>query len=209
MTTDTEADDHIASAILSGNTYERVRYERHAFLRQPVPRTLMLQSALLGLLVALLPMYGLFPTSVADYLPATNPGIASPKVLLLGVFGGLLDLLGAALLVVTALYRVRRASLTESQAHALLDIEDFARYVGVGTGGLAILLTVCVFAVGLGGGAAIDTYVGTAGANPFAASGAGLPVVAVSLVAFVASVAVFYAGGYLSVRLAQTRRRHG
>jgi len=89
----------------------------------------------------------------------------------------------------------------------VLDVEDFARYVGLGTGGLAILLTVCVFAVGLGGGAAVDAYVGTAGANPFLASGLGLPVVAVSLVAFVASVVLFYAGGYLSVRLSQTRGR--
>jgi len=207
MTPDPQADDHIASAILSGSTYEKVRYQRHSFLRQSVPRTLMLQSALLGLLVALLPMYGLFPTSVAGYLPAADPGVASPKILLLGVFGGLLELLGATLLAGTALYRVRRAPLTESQAHTVLDVEDFARYVGLGTGGLAILLTVCVFAVGLGGGGAVGAYVGTAGANPFVASGLKLPVVAVSLVAFVASVVLFYAGGYFSVRLSQTRRR--
>ncbi|WP_324665642.1 hypothetical protein [Haloarcula sediminis] len=206
MTTDSQSDDHIASALLSGTTYERVRYQRHAFLRQSVPRTLMLQSALLGLLVALLLMYGLFPASAAGYLPATDPAVASPKVLLLGVLGGALELFGATLLVGTALYRVRRASLTESQAHTMLDIEDFARYVGLGTGGLAILLTVGVFAVGLGGGTAVDAYVEIAGANPFVASGAGLPVVAVSLVAFVASVVLFYAGGYLSVRLSQTRR---
>ncbi|WP_262179563.1 hypothetical protein [Haloarcula laminariae] len=206
MTTDTETHDHIASAILSGSTYERVRYQRHSFLRQSVPRTLMLQSALLATLVALLPMYGLFPTSVAGYLPATDPAVASPKVLLLGVFGGVLELLGAALLVGTALYRIRRRPLTESQAHTMLDIEDFARYVGLGTGGLAILLTVALFAVGLGGGPAVGAYVETVGANPFVASGMGLPVVAVSLVAFVASVVLFYAGGYLSVRLSQARR---
>jgi len=78
MTTDPQTDDHIASALLSGSTYEKVQYQRHSFLRQSVPRTLMLQSALLGLLVALLPMYGLFPASVAGYLPATDPGVASP-----------------------------------------------------------------------------------------------------------------------------------
>lgn len=207
MTTDTEVDDHIASALLSGSTYEKVRYQRHAVLRQSVPRTLMLQSALLGLLVALLPMYGLFPASVAGYLPATDPTVASPKVLLLGAFGGLLELLGAVLLVGAALYRLRRAPLTESQAHTVLDVEDFARYVGLGTGGLAILLTVCLFAVGLGGGVAVDSYVGTAGANPFGTSGLGLPVVAVSLGAFVASVVIYYIAGYLSVRLSQVRQR--
>jgi len=207
MTTDTPSDDHITSAILSGSTYERVRYERHAFLRQSVPRTLTLQSALLGLLAVLLPVYGLFPQSVAGFLPATDPGIASPKVLLLGVFGGLLELLGAALLVGTALYRLRQAPLSESQAHTALDVEDFARYVGLGTGGLAILLTVCLFAVGLGGEAALSSYIATAGANPFVASGVDLPVATVSLVAFSASVAVFYAGSYLSVRLSLARQR--
>ncbi|PSP84557.1 hypothetical protein BRC96_05415 [Halobacteriales archaeon QS_6_64_34] len=207
MTTDTEVDDHITSALLSGNTYEKIRYQRHAFLRQSIPRTLMLQSALLGLLVALLPMYGLFPASVAGYLPTTDPTVAAPKALLLGVVGGLFELLSAALLVGAALYRLRRAPLSESQAHRVLDVEDFARYVGLGAGGLAILLTVCLFAVGLGGGAAVESYVGTAGANPFADSGLGLPVVAVSLVAFVASVVSYYVSGYLSVRLAQARRR--
>jgi len=203
MTTDPQTDDRITSAILSGSTYEQVRYERHSFLRQSVPRTLMLQSALLGLLVALLPMYGLFPSGVAGFLATVDPATASPKVLLLGVFGGLLELFGAVLLIASALYRLRRAPLTESQAHTALDVEDFARYVGLGTGGLAILLTLAVFAVGLGGEGAVSTYVETAGANPFVASGLGIPIVAVSLAAFVASVAVFYAGGYLSVRLSK------
>jgi len=201
MTSDTESDDPITSAILSGSTYERLRYERHAFLRQTVPRTLTLQSAFLGLLAVLLPMYGLFPAGVAGFLPATEPGVASPKVLMLGVFGGLLELFGAAMLVGAALYRVRLAPLTESQAHTALDVEDFARYVGLGTGGLAILLTVCLFAVGLGGRGAVSAYIETAGANPFTASGFGLSVATVSLSAFVASVAVFYVGSYLSVRL--------
>jgi hypothetical protein len=207
MNTDSESDDHITSAILSGSTYERVRYERHAFLRQSVPRTLTLQSALLGLLAVLLPLYGLFPESAAGFLPAVDPTVASPKVLVLGVFGGLLELFGAALLVGTAWYRIRQGPLTEAQAHAALDIEDFARYVGLGTGGLAILLTVALFAVGLGGEAAVSSYIATAGANPFVDSGLGLPVATVSLVGFGASVAVFYAGSYLSVRLSQARQR--
>jgi len=207
MDSDTKSDDRITSAILSGSTYERVRYERHSFLRQSVPRTLTLQSAFLALLAILLPMYGLFPESTVAYLPAVDPHVASPKVLLLGAFGGLLELVGAALLVAAAVYRVRRAPLSESEAHAALDAEDFARYVGLGTGGLAILLTVCLFAVGLGGESAVGAYVANAGANPFTASGFDLPVATVSLLAFGASVAVFYAGSYLSVILSLLRTR--
>ncbi|MBX0322337.1 hypothetical protein EGH21_04745 [Halomicroarcula sp. F13] len=207
MDSDTAQDDHITEAILSGSTYERLRYERHSYFRQTVPRTLALQSAFLGLLAILLPMYGLFPESVAQFLPAADPEVASPKVLLLGVFGGLLEVLGAVLLVATAAYRVRRAPLTEAQAHAALDTEDFARYVGLGTGGLAILLTVCLFAIGLGGESAVASYVATAGANPYAPSGFDLSVGTVSLAGFVASVLVFYAGSYFAVRIALERIR--
>jgi hypothetical protein len=207
MDSDIQSDDSITRAILSGSAYERLRYERHSFFRQSVPRTLTLQSALLGLLALLLPMYGLFPDSVASYLPAADPAVASPKVLLLGAFGGLLELLGAGLLVGAAVYRVRLAPLSESQAHTAIDIEDFARYVGLGTGGLAILLTVLLFAIGFGGESAVTAYIETAGANPFVDSGFGLPVATVSLAAFVASVTVFYASSYLSVLLALIRVR--
>lgn len=201
MDSDIQSDDNITSAILSGSTYERLRYERHSFFRQSVPQTLRLQSAMIGLLALLLPIYGLFPDSIASFLPAADPAVASPKVLLLGAFGGLLELVGATVLVGAAVYRVRFAPLSESQAHAAIDMEDFARYVGLGTGGLAILVTVLLFAVGFGGEAAVSSYIDTAGANPFTDSGFGLPVATVSLAAFVASVTVFYASSYLSVLL--------
>ena len=106
MDSDIQSDDNITSAILSGSTYERLRYERHSFFRQSVPQTLRLQSAMLGLLALLLPIYGLFPDSIASFLPAADPAVASPKVLLLGAFGGLLELVGATVLVGAAVYRV-------------------------------------------------------------------------------------------------------
>ncbi|WP_058993222.1 hypothetical protein [Haloarcula sp. CBA1127] len=206
MSTDSQPDDTIAQAIISGSTYERLRYERHSYLRQTVPRTLALQSALLGALALLLPIYGLYPDSTAAFLPSIDPGVASPKVLLLGVFGGFLQLFGATLLVGSALYRVRLAPLTEQQAHAALNAEDFARYVGLGTGGLAIVLSLCLFAVGLGGGDAVSAYIAFTGRNPFVDSGFGLSIGAVSLFAFVASVTVFYASRYLLVHLALFHR---
>jgi hypothetical protein len=200
-------DDRITDALLSDSAYERVRFERHSYFRQTVPRTLALQSALLGLLALVLPMYGLFPESATSFLPAADPSVASPKVLLLGVFGGLFQLLSAVLLVGAVCYRVTMTPLSESQANKVLNVEDFARYVALGTGGLAILVTVCLFAVGLGGGPAIQSYVEVVGRNPFAASGFDIAVSTVSLLAFVASVLVFYAGRYLAVRIALSRLR--
>lgn len=206
MSADTN-DDEIADALLSGTTYERVRYERHSYIRQTVPRTLALQSAFLGLLALVLPMYGLYPEATAQFLPTADPAVASPKVLLMGVFGGLFQLLGAVLLVGSVFYRVSRTPLTEEQAHAVLNVEDFARYVALGTGGVAILVTVGLFALGLGGASAVESYVATMGRNPFAASGLGVPISTVSLVAFVSSVVVFYAGRYLAVTIALSRLR--
>jgi hypothetical protein len=200
-------DDEIADALLSGTTYERVRYERHSYFRQTVPRTLALQSAFLGLLALVLPMYGLYPDGTAQFLPTTDPAVASPKVLLMGAFGGLFQLLGAVLLVGAVFYRVSRTPLTEEQAHAVLNVEDFARYVALGTGGLAILVTVLLFALGLGGAGSIQAYVETMGRNPFVTSGLGIPVSTVSLLGFVASIVVFYAGRYLAVTIALSRLR--
>jgi len=201
MSTDSQPDDSITQAILSGSTYEKVRFERHSYVRQSIPRTLVLQSALLGLLALLLPMYGLYPKSVAPYLPAVDPMLASPKVVMIGVFGGLFQLLAAIILVGTAVYRLRNGPLTEAQAHAVLDAEDFARYVGLGTGGLAILVAVLLSAIGLGGGDAVSSYVATMGRNPFVDSGFGLSVGVVALGAFACSVALFFAGNYLAVLL--------
>jgi len=206
MSPDPQPDDPIARAFLSGSTYERVRYERHSYLLQSVPRTLALQSALLGALALALPMYGLYPESAAAFLPAADPATASPKALLLGLFGAALQLLGATLLVASVLYRLRHAPLTERQAHAALNAEDFARYVGLGTGGLAIALSLGLFAVGLGGGDAVSSYIASMGRNPFVDSGLGVSVATVSLFAFAASVTVFFASRYLLVHLALCHR---
>ena len=199
-------DDRIARTMLSGSTYERVRYERYAFFRQSVPRTLTAQSGILALLALILPMYGLYPEGVAAFLPSTDPAVASPKAILLAVFGGGMLLLSAALLVGAGLYRARFSPLTESQAHSVIDVEDFARYVGLGTGALAVVLSVGIFAVGLGGGEAVGTYLEVTGRNPFLDSGTGVSVQVVALAAFVASVLLFFVGRYLSVLLAVTAR---
>ncbi|MFC7078639.1 hypothetical protein [Haloarcula halophila] len=198
-------EDRITTALLSDSAYERVRYERHSYFRQTVPRTLALQSASLGMLALVLPMYGLYPTSATQFLPAIDPVVASPKVLLMGVFGGLFQLIGAVLLVGSVFYRVSKAPLTEEQAHSVLNVEDFARYVALGTGGVAILVATLLFAIGLGGASAIESYVAVMGRNPFAASGLGISVSTVSLLAFVSSVVVFYAGRFLAVEIALSR----
>jgi len=203
MPDDEQESDPILDALVDGSAYERIRVERFAHFKQPLERKLAIQSAMLGLLALLLPLYSLYPRSAGAYLPSLNPVAASPKVLFLGVFGGAVELVTAALLVGVALYRVRNAPLDEAQAHSILDAENFATYLGFGTGGIAIALTLGFFLLGLGGESTLRWYVeATNGINPFATTGVDISVAHVATAALSASVVVLTVRAYLREQLA-------
>ena len=198
----TTDDDRITDAILSGSAYERLRLQRPTYFTQPVPTKLTWQSVLLAGLALLAPVYLLFPTTVAKYLPATSPTLASPKVIVLGLVGAGIELFAAVLLVGATLFRIRHYPLSEPQARTVLNVEDFASYVGFGTGGMAIAITMCYFALGLAGGDAIASYVTTMdGINPFVDSGLGLSVAELAGASFVGCLGLLLAGQYLRRRL--------
>ncbi|MFB6082631.1 MAG: hypothetical protein ABEJ94_00110 [Halorientalis sp.] len=202
MTDDTDDGDDITSAILSGSTYDQLRLQRRTYFSQPTITKLTWQSLLLGGLTLLLPIYLLFPSTVTEYVPSVDPATASPKVLLLGLVGAGTVAFTALLLVGGAVYRIRNHPLDESQAQAVLDIEDFASYLAFGTGGLAIGLTVGYFLLGLGGGATVESYVRTMdGVNPFAASGTGLSVVELAVASFLGCIVLLMIRMYLQLRL--------
>jgi hypothetical protein len=191
MTADEQSDDKITAAVLSGSTYEQVRVLRHSLFGQPLTRQLSLQGFLLALLGATVPLYYLFPASVETYLTATNPMTATPKVAMLGAFGGTIVFLSSLLLVGAALYRVEHTPLTESQARELLTLEDFTGGLTIGMGGLAILVTVLLFAMGLFGGDVVGSYVQTMGGhNPFGGSEYRLPLGYLGIASLTASAMV-------------------
>jgi hypothetical protein len=203
MSSDTEpTDDPITSAFLSGSAYERLRIQRPTFFTQPIPRKLTLQSGLLGALALLLPVYLLYPDPVLEYLPAGDPPVASPKVVILGLIGAGIELFAATLLVGAALYRIRYYPLSETQARTILTVEDFSSYLGFGTGGLAIGITILYFLLGVAGGTAVQQYIDAMnGVNPFAASGIGLSVAELAMLAFVAAISLMTVRLYLGHRL--------
>lgn len=201
MERDTATDDRIAETILSGSAYDRLRLERPTYFSQPIPRKLAWQGVLFAGLAMLWPLYLLFPATVSQYLPAADPAQASPKVLLLGLIGGGIETFAALLFVGAALFRLRNYPLSESQARTVLNVEDFAAYVGFGTGGLAIGLTVCYFMLGLAGGDAIANYLTTMdGINPFVDSGLGLSVLEVAVVSAASCLGLLVMGQYLRYR---------
>jgi len=176
MTADEQSDDRITAAVLSGSAYEQARVLRHSLFGQPLTRQLSLQGLLLALLGTTVPLYWLFPESVAPYLTSTDPMTATPKVAMLGAFGGTIVFLSSMLLIGAALYRVEHEPLTESQARELLVLEDFTGGLTIGMGGLAILVTVLLFAMGLFGGDVVGSYVQTMGGhNPFGGSEYDIP----------------------------------
>ena len=194
-------DDPILQRVLSDSAYDRVRTERFSHFKQPVPQKLRAQCLLLGALTLVLPLYILFPGDAGAYF-STNPTVASPTVLLLGLFALVIELGTAALLVGVALYRARYEPLDEDQALSLFITETFAAYLAFGTGALAVLVMLAVLALGLGGAATVGAYVEAMdGANPFQASGLGLSVEAFATLALACALTVYVAKGYAATRL--------
>jgi len=202
MSTEQHNNDHITDAVLSGSAYERLRACRHSFIGHPLPRLLSLQGTLLALLAATVPLYGLFPDGVAGYLSTTDPLTATPRIAMLGAFGGVIVFLAAALLVGAALYRLQYSPLTETQARKLLVIEDFSGGLTLGMGGLAIGLTVGGFAVGLLGEGAVSSLVAATARNPFSTSLYPLPLGVLGAGAVAASAVVLVSRWYVGRRLA-------
>lgn len=204
MSSDQRTHDAITEAVLSESSYERLRALRYSMFGQPIPRTLGIQGLLLAVLASTVPLYWLFPDSVAGYLPTTDPMTATPKVALLGAFGGAVVFFSALLLIGAALYRVKHAPLSESQAREVLVLEDFTGGLTVGMGGLSIVLTAACFAMGLGGGDVVETYVTTMeGRNPFAGSMSGLPLGVLGISALSASAVVLVARWYVGRQFAE------
>jgi hypothetical protein len=202
MSTEQHNDDQITDAVLSGSAYERLRACRHSFTGHPLPRLLSLQGTLLALLATTVPLYRLYPDSVASYLSTTDPLTATPRIAMLGAFGGVIVFLAAAMLVGAAVYRLKYAPLTETQARELLVIEDFSGGLTLGMGGPAIVLTVGGFAMGLLGDGAISSYVATTARNPFSTSLYPLPLGVLGAGALAASAVVLVSRWYVGRRLA-------
>ncbi|MBO4247799.1 hypothetical protein IL252_08225 [Halomicrobium sp. IBSBa] len=200
MSPEQQRSDGITDAVLSDSAYERVRVLRDSLFAQPIPWKLRVQGLLLAVLAATVPLYWLYPDGVASYLTTTDPMTATPRVALLGAFGGTMVLFSAVLLVGAALYRVEHAPLTEQQAYQVLTVEDFAGGVSLAMGGFAIAITTGSIAMGVFGGDAVGSYVATMGQNPLAGSVYGLSLGSVGIGALSASAVVLVAHWYVDRR---------
>lgn len=196
-----DIDDTITRRVLSDSAYDRVRVERFSHFKQPIPRKLAIVGLLLGSLTLALPLYSLYPADAASYVPAIDPGVASPTVVLLGTVGVGIEFGTATLLVAAGLYRARNEPLSESQAISAFNVENFATYVGFGTGGFVVAVTLALFALGLGGAESLAWYTRTMASNPFRPTGLGFTVTHFATVALTGALVVALAREYVATRL--------
>ncbi|MFB6165801.1 MAG: hypothetical protein ABEJ31_11635 [Haloarculaceae archaeon] len=203
MNGDTEVvDDRIADAILSGSTYERLRVQHAGFLTAPIPTKLALLSGLLAALVPFGPLSALYP-SVQRGLPAAPLAATATGPTTLGFVGVVVVLVAAALLGGVAAVRLGARSLGERRARLLLNLEDLAAFLGVGTGGLAVGVTAAYGLFGLFG---VEAATDTLPAGGAAATGGALSVATLSTVALAGALAVAAAAALARRRLGAAGR---
>ncbi|MDS0476692.1 hypothetical protein [Natrinema sp. 1APR25-10V2] len=198
MTT-TDPNDPIADALLGESTYERLRVERYALIKRRIPQKLVYQSGLLFALALVVPIVATYPSSVQTAFPGGNPLWSSPLVLWVGVAAGGIQLGTATCLVAVSITRRRyEPHLSESQVHALLNVEDVASMFGLATGGFAILITIGFFLLGHAGVDTFTAVVESAPRDPYRQTGVSVSVVTVGAAAAISSFGVYVVGRYLS-----------
>lgn len=197
--TPTDPNDPIADALLGESTYERLRVERYALIKQRIPQKLRYQSGLLFVLALVVPIVVTYPSSVRAAFPGGDPLWSSPLVLWVGVYAGGIELGTAACLTAVAIVRRRHEPrLTESQVHTLLNVEDVASMFGLATGGFAILITIGFFLLGHAGVETVHAVVESAPRDPYGQTDVSVPVIAVGVAAAISSCLVYSIGRYLA-----------
>lgn len=197
--TSTDPNDPITDAFLSDSTYERLRVERYTLISRRIPQKLVCQSALLFVLALVVPIVATYPSPVRAAFPGGDPLWSSPLVLWVGVYAGGIELGTATCLIAVAIVRRRyEQHLSESQVHALLNVEDVASMFGLATGGFAILITVGFFLLGHAGAETFYSVVESAPRDPYGPTSVSIPVIAVGMAAAVSSSVVYSIGRYLS-----------
>ncbi|WP_440990033.1 hypothetical protein [Haloarchaeobius baliensis] len=193
-------DDHISRAIVDGTPYERLRARRYSLFSGTISSKLRRQGLVLATLVATVPALAA-ATATAKGGTTWAALFASPKLAILGLFAVGVETLAATALFAIAALRLRQEVVDERTAHRLLNVEDMAAMLGLGTGGLAVALVGLYAVVGV---LAPDALVGLQPAQaggPFSASGTGVPLAVIAAIASVLAVVTVVGGALLRERL--------
>ncbi|KTG10592.1 hypothetical protein AUR64_07945 [Haloprofundus marisrubri] len=202
MDSDDGVTDPIASALLEGPQYQRLRARRHSLFKQSIPRKLAWQAAILGALALVLPLAMTLPASTRGLFPGGDPLSSTPKILLLGAYAGVIEVVAAAGLLYVGYRRLRTGdSLSEHEARHLLSIEDVSSMISLVTGAFAVVAVDGFFLLGHGGEPAVGAFLAAGGGNPFAGTTVPVTVVGVAVPAAVLAAVLFSLSRVLERRL--------
>ena len=189
------SDDPLATALIDGSAYERVRVRRMSTFDQRIPRKLHRFGWLLYLLAAALLSLAVLPPATEAVLPV-DPLADSTKVLVLGLIGGsVVGAMGVAL-ILNAVAAARLTPMDESTAESLLALEEMASLIGFVIGGVVTLLTVGIVAVAHGGPDAVDALLVVTRTSPYGAAPLPFPLdsTGAGVTAWVAGLGLHLAG---------------
>ncbi|GAA0219659.1 hypothetical protein [Halobaculum roseum] len=194
-------DDPIAAAILSESAYERTRYREFGWFNQSLTRKLTVQSYLLHLLAAVLPVLAMLPGEIRTaYLGEPLPD-AAPAVGVAALAAAVVVAVGGVGLIAVALFLLARGdSLDDETARAVRSVERVCSMTGLVTGGVATLAVYSLALMGFGGIEAVRAWTAAGGGNPYAPSGVHLPLATVAVAVLGLGVGLRVAAAYLRSR---------
>ncbi|MGM0590746.1 MAG: hypothetical protein ACQETI_03790 [Halobacteriota archaeon] len=198
---DTQINDRITEIVLGGSVYERVRLTRATFFQQSIPQKIRWVSGVLFVLALVVPIASTLPEPIRAGFPGGAPLSASPVILILGAFGGVMTTGAGLALVGVGVRRIQlEPNMTEAEASRLLNVEEFASVIGLTAGAIAVVVAVAFFLIGHSP-ELLASWVEAGGRNPFIASGLGVEVGRVGTVALVWGIVLLAASRYLDREL--------
>lgn len=188
-------EDPVASALVDGTTYERVRVQRMSTFAQPIPRKLHRLGWLQFALAAAMVSTAALPRATTTTLAADPFGTTTKLSVLAAIAGTVAAAMGVAL-VVNGLVSERLEPMDEATAESLLALEEMASLIGFTIGGVLAALAVAIVLVAHGGPEPVEALLTVTKTSPYeaVASPVALPPVRVGVAAWVGGLVLHLAG---------------
>jgi len=194
-------DDPVADALLSESAYERTRYRQFGWFNQSITRKLTVQSYLLHLLAAVLPVLAMLPEEIRVRYFGGPIADAAPTVGVAALAAAGVVTVGGAGLIAVALFVLARGDrLDDETARAVRSVERICSMTGLVTGGVATLAVYTFALMGFGGIETVQTWIAVGGGNPYAPSGIRLPLATVAAAVLGLGVGLRVAAAYFRAR---------
>jgi hypothetical protein len=170
MMSEGSPEDPVASALVDGTTYERVRARRISTFAQPIPRKLHRLGWLLFALAAALISTAALPRATTTTLAADPFGTTTKLSVLAAIAGSVAAAMGVAL-VANGFVHGRLEPMDEATAESLLALEEMASVIGFTIGGVLAALAVAIILAAHAGPQPVEALLVVTRTSPYEAVG--------------------------------------